>query len=158
MTQVIAIKPAGQWDALACCDEITLDSDGRHRRRAMMTTQRGMSFLLDQPHAMVLHDGDGLLLDDGRIVRVVAAPEELVEVAAADAHELARLAWHLGNRHVDVQIVGERLRLRRDHVLEAMLEKLGATLTPVAAPFEPERGAYENHGHAAHRHENEHGA
>ena len=62
-------------------------------------------------------------------------------------HELARLAWHLGNRHTDVQVIGERLRIRRDHVLEEMLRRLGARLTPVEAPFEPERGAYEHHAH-----------
>jgi urease accessory protein len=95
---------------------------------------------------VALHDGDGLVLDNGSIVRVTGKPEPLVEVAAADARALARLAWHLGNRHTDVQLVGDRLRIRRDHVLEAMLRELGATLTPIEAPFDPEPGAY-GHGH-----------
>ena len=90
----------------------------------------------------LLRDGDGLVLDDGTLVRVDGKPEPLFEVAAANASELARLAWHLGNRHTDVQISGETLRIRRDHVLEAMLIGLGARLTPIEAPFDPEGGAY----------------
>ena len=72
------------------------------------------------------------MLDDGGIVRIVGRPEPLIEIAAADSHELARLAWHIGNRHIDVQIVGDRLRIRRDHVIEDMLRGLGARLAPVS--------------------------
>lgn len=156
MTQVDAIKPAGQWDTGEACDHVMLDADARHRRRAVFTTRGGREFLLDMPRAIVLHADDGLLLDDGSIVRVVAEPEPLIEIAAVDAQALARLAWHLGNRHTEVQVVGERLRIRRDHVLEQMLVQLGAALVPVEAPFEPERGAY-HHGHAAHHHRHDHG-
>jgi urease accessory protein len=78
-------------------------------------------------------------------VRVAGKLEPLVEIAAASAHDLARLAWHLGNRHTDVQVVGEKLRIRRDHVLEDMLRGLGATLIPLEAPFDPEPGAYGQH-------------
>ncbi len=81
------------------------------------------------------------------MVRVAGKPELLVEIAAGNAGELARFAWHLGNRHTDVQIVGNRLRIRRDHVLEAMLRGLGARLTEIEAPFDPEPGAYGHHGH-----------
>ena len=88
-----------------------------------------------------------MLLDDGAIVRVAGHAEPLMEIAAADAHELARLAWHIGNRHVDVQIVGDRLRIRRDHVIEDMLRGLGAVLRPVEAPFDPEHGAYDHGDH-----------
>jgi urease accessory protein len=123
-----------------------LDADERHCRRVVLKGERGTSFLLDLPHTVALHDGDGLVLDDGAIVRVEGKPEFLVEIAAANASELARLAWHLGNRHTDVQVIGERLRIRRDHVLEQMLVRLGARLSPVEAPFEPEHGAY-SHGH-----------
>jgi urease accessory protein len=128
-------------------DEVVLTADERHRRRVVLTGARGTSFLLDLPRATVLRHGDGLLLDDGSIVRVVGKPEPLLEISAASAAELARLAWHIGNRHTDVQIVGERLRIRRDHVLEEMLCGLGARLAPVEAPFEPESGAYHQHGH-----------
>ena len=124
-----------------------LDADERHRRRTVLTGERGTIFLLDLPHATALRDGDGLVLDDGAIVRVAGRPEPLVEIAAASPHELARFAWHIGNRHTDVQVVGGNLRIRRDHVLEAMLRGLGARLTPVEAPFDPEPGAYHGHGH-----------
>jgi len=93
------------------------------------------------------------VLDDGNFVAVVAKPEPLIEIAAEDAERtatMARLAWHLGNRHTELQIVGDKLRMRRDHVLEEMLVGLGARLTPIEAPFEPERGAYE-HGHGGKR-------
>ena len=84
-----------------------------------------------------MRDGDGLVLDDGSIVLVAGKPEPLVEILAAQQADLVRLAWHIGNRHTDVQIVGDRLRIRRDHVLEDMLRGLGAQLTPVDAPFDP---------------------
>jgi urease accessory protein len=87
------------------------------------------------------------VLDDGSVIRVTGKPEPLVEIAAASAHELARLAWHIGNRHTDVQVVGDKLRIRRDHVLEDMLRGLGAELSPVEAPFDPEPGAYQGHLH-----------
>jgi len=87
------------------------------------------------------------VLEDGSIVRVDGKPEQLVEISAANAQELARLAWHLGNRHTDVEIAGDKLRIRRDHVLEAMLRGLGATLTELEAPFHPEAGAYGRHDH-----------
>ena len=96
----------------------------------MLTGEQGTTFLLDLPHVVPLRDGDGLMLDDGAIIRVTSRPEPLVEIAAANGHDLARLAWHIGNRHVDVQVVGERLRIRRDHVIEDMLRGLGAILTP----------------------------
>jgi urease accessory protein len=156
MTRVIAIKPAGQWHS-GDVDQIALDADERHRRRAVLTGECGTTFLLDLPRATVLHDGDGLVLDDGRVVRVVSRPEPLVEIAAAAPHDLARLAWHLGNRHTEVQVAGERLRIRRDHVLEQMLVKLGARLDVIEAPFEPERGAYDHaHGDGSHDHGRDH--
>jgi urease accessory protein len=141
---------AGAWRAAEASDRVVLDADERYRRRVVMTGERGGRFLLDLPEATALRDGDGLLLDDGTIVAVVARPEPLIEIAAEGVAEqtavMARLAWHLGNRHTEVQIVGDRLRMRRDHVLEDMLIGLGAVLTPIEAPFEPERGAY-GHGH-----------
>ena len=98
----------------------------------------------------MLKDGDGLVLDDGAIVQVVGQPEPLLELGMRTPLALVRLAWHLGNRHTDVQISGERLRIRRDHVLEDMAAGLGATVTPVEAPFDPEAGA--PHGHEHHDH------
>ena len=151
------VQQAGSWDERAAIDAVVLDFEERYRRRAVLTGERGTKFLLSLPRATLLRDGDGLRLEDGTIVRVVGRAEPLVEIAAADAHALARLAWHLGNRHTDVQVIGEKLRIRRDHVLEAMLTRLGATLTAIEAPFDPERGAYEGgHGHG-HRHDHEPG-
>src|SRR3984885_2283007 len=139
------IKAAGHWDEAKAVDAVALDAPDRLRRRVMLSGERGTKFLLDLPQATALRDGDGLVLDDGTIVRVIGRPELLIEIAAANGHDLARLAWHIGNRHFDVQIVGERLRIRRDHVIEEMLRGLGARLTPVEAPFDPERGAYDHH-------------
>jgi urease accessory protein len=137
---------AGAWRAAEASDHVALDADERYRRRIVMTGEHGGKFLLDLPEATALRDGDALLLDDGAIVAVVARPEPLIEIAAAGAAEqtaiMARLAWHLGNRHAEVEIVGDKLRIRCDHVLAEMLIGLGAVLTPIEAPFEPERGAY----------------
>jgi urease accessory protein len=150
MHRVAEIIPAGYWKKADALDAVVLDADERHRRRVVLQGERGTAFLLDFPHAVTLHDGDGLMLDNGAIVRVDGKAEPLVEISAANAIELTRLAWHLGNRHTDVQIAGDRLRIRRDHVLEEMLARLGAGLTPIDAPFEPEHGAY---GHSHHSHD-----
>ena len=150
MQRAVSVRPAGQWDETVATDLVTLDSSERYRRRIALTGEHGLSFLLDLAQATVLHDGDGLVLDDGRIVRVTGGREPLVEITARTGSELARLAWHVGNRHIDVQIVNGRLRIRRDHVIEAMLAALGAKLTPLSAVFEPEPGAYaDSHDDAA---------
>jgi urease accessory protein len=141
------IKTVGTWNLAQAIDRVVLDADERHRRRITLTGESGTVFLLDLPHATALKDGDGLVLEDGSIVRVAGKLEPLVEIAAASPHELARLAWHIGNRHTDVQIVGDALRIRRDHVLEEMLRGLGARLTPIEAAFDPEHGAYGHHHH-----------
>jgi urease accessory protein len=150
MKRASQVARAGAWRAADAIDRVVLDADERHRRRVVLTAEAGTKFLLDLADVTALRDGDGLVLDDGTIVAVVAKPEPLVEIAAKDAADLARLAWHLGNRHAELQVVGDRLRMRRDRVLEDMLAGLGAQLTPIEAPFEPERGAYE-HGHGADR-------
>jgi urease accessory protein len=156
MKRAYEVKAAGHWDKDSAVDSVILNADERHRRRVVLNGERGTKFLLDLPQATALHDGDGLVLDDGAMVRIVGRPEPLIEIAAADPHALARLAWHIGNRHVDVEIAGDRLRIRRDHVIEEMLRGLGARLAPVEAPFHPERGAYD-HGHShEHSHERSH--
>ncbi|CAL8969602.1 Urease accessory protein UreE 1 [Rhodoplanes serenus] len=156
MPRAIAVLPAGDVADGMVVDRVVLDADDRHRRRVAMTGEGGTAFLLDLPRAVALRDGDGLRLEDGRIVRVVARPEPLVEITAESPDGLARLAWHIGNRHTAMQVAGGRLRIRRDHVLEAMLRGLGATLAAIEAPFDPEAGAYDHapseHAHAAHGH------
>lgn len=156
MIRIEKIHEAGNWQG-AAADRITLDREDRHRRRAVLTGENGLTFLLDESSAVYLHHGDGLELEDGRIVEVRAEPEELVEIGARDAAHLVKIAWHLGNRHLPTQLMGDTLRIRRDHVIEDMVEKLGGTLTPLSAPFDPEGGAY-GHGQAhGHDHGHSHG-
>ena len=139
-------------------DSVTLAWDDRWRRRGRLATDAGGAILLDLPETTELADGDALILEDERRVAVRAAAEPLTEVRGEDATHLARLAWHLGNRHLPVQIEAARLLIRRDHVLEDMLARLGAALAPVEAPFRPEGGAYGHgrthaHAHAPHAHD-----
>ncbi len=150
MKKVVEIKPREEWTGSAT-DFVVLDAQDRHRRRIVFVGERGATYLLDMPRPAQLRDGDGLLLEDGSLVRVVGKAERLLEISASSPAHLARFAWHLGNRHIEVQIVGEILRIRSDHVLEDMLSGLGARLRRVEAIFEPEGGAYDTHGHG-HQH------
>ena len=166
MLRATALRRKGDWSG-AAADTVVLDFDHRHRRRLAMTGTGGLEFLLDLAEAEALADGDGLVLDDGRLVAVTAAAEPLVEVTCDDTGHLVRVAWHLGNRHLPTELLGDRLRIRRDHVIEDMLVKLGATVSHVSAPFNPEGGAYghgrthghdhgddhdHHHGHGSHSH------
>ena len=137
-------------------DRVLLDFDARYRRRTTMRSEAGLEFLLDLARAQRLRHGDLLLLEDGRRVRVEAAPEDLAEIHSPQIGGLARLAWHLGNRHLPVMLFAEKILIRRDHVIEAMVRGLGGTVTPVHAPFDPEQGAYAG-GHP-HAHEGDDGA
>ena len=112
-----------------------------------MTSDGGLSFLLDLAATTTLKDGDALLLDDGRLVEVKAEPEDLLEIRGRDPLHLMTLAWHLGNRHLAAQIEPERIVIRRDSVIAHMLEHQGARLRKVHEPFNPESGAYVAHGH-----------
>ena len=138
MKRVSAIKAAGDWAAASAIDRVVLDAGDRQRRRIVLKGEQGTEFLLDFAKPVLLRDGDGLVLDDGSIVLVTGAPESLIEVSAGSALDTVRLAWHLGNRHTDVQVIGSNIRIRHDHVLEEMLRGLGATLKPLDAPFDPE--------------------
>lgn len=129
-------------------DSVVLDFDDRHRRRVALTGTRGLAFVLDLNEAVALRGGDALVLDDGRLIEVVAAPEPLLEIRGVDALHLVRLGWHLGNRHLPTQIMPRALRIRRDHVIEDMVLGLGARVVEIEAPFDPEGGAYNTSGHA----------
>lgn len=134
----------------AAFDRVVLDYRDRFLRRRRLTTQAGAALVVDLAEAVSLEDGDALLLGDGRSVAVEAAAEPLVEATAAAPGELARLAWHVGNRHTPAEIRADALRVQRDHVIEDMLTRLGARLRPLMAPFRPEGGAYghgRTHGH-----------
>jgi urease accessory protein len=147
-TQVL---PAGTWNAAHEVDRVLLDYDDRHRRRIVLHAERGTEILVDLPRATHLRDGDGLSLDAGGVVRICARQEKLLEIHAHDDGELVRIAWHLGNRHLPVQVLGDRLRIRADHVIEEMVEGLGGHVEPIEAPFDPETGAYTG-GHHHHDH------
>jgi urease accessory protein len=151
MLRATEVKRAGTW-ATPAADFVVLDCEARRRRRHAFVAKGGLAFLLDLPAAVYLRDGDGLALEDGRIVAVKAATEPLLEIRCADATELSRVAWHLGNRHLPTEIRRDRLRIRPDHVIADMARGLGASVVAVEAPFDPEGGAYD-HGRAPdHRH------
>ena len=143
---ITGVAPAGRW-AGPPADMVVLDYDGRHRRRIVLTGLSGAHYLLDLAEAMHLRDGDGLELAGGGMVQVVAKAEPLLEVRAESAEALVRLAWHLGNRHLAAQVFADRILIRRDHVIAHMLEHQGATVREVEAIFDPEGGAYHDHGH-----------
>ena len=155
MLRATRILPAGIWHGKPA-DIVRLDYDHRTRRRISLTGVGGLSFLLDLAKVPVLYAGDGIRLEDGRIVAVEAAPEHLLEIACRDDRALARIAWHLGNRHLATEI-GERvIHIRYDHVIADMVRGLGAEVRAVERPFNPEGGAYGHgavHGHSHHHHE-----
>jgi urease accessory protein len=135
-------RPAGHWPKERATDSVTLDFEARHRRRIRLSTDQGEDVLLDLPKAIAMADGDALQLEDGRLLRVRAAAEPVVEVRHKDPNQLMRVAWHLGNRHLPTEIRDQTLRIRPDHVIEEMLHRFGAELVKVQAPFQPEGGAY----------------
>ena len=144
------VLAAGTWEAGREVDSVSLDYDRRFRRRILLATEGGREVLLDLPQAVRLRHGDGVVLEDGGIVRVVARAEPLLEIHAHEDGDLVRIAWHLGNRHLPVQIIGEHLRIRADHVIEEMVELLGGHVDHVQAPFDPEAGAYAGGHHHHH--------
>jgi urease accessory protein len=164
-SRVIDVLEPGAWSGPPA-DHVTLSYDDRHRRRITLTGDHGVRALLDLPHAILLVGGSGLRLEDGRILEVRAQTEPLLEVRAQDTASLLRLAWHIGNRHLSAQIEPDRILIRLDHVIASMLAGLGARVTEIEAPFDPEGGAYggrhtahdDGHGHghdhtAPHDHE-----
>jgi urease accessory protein len=148
------IIAAGTWTGRPA-GVVRLDFDRRTRRRMAMMTDGGLAFLLDLAKTPSLRAGDGIRLEDGRIVAVEAAPERLLEIACTDARALARVAWHLGNRHLATEIGERALHIRADHVIADMARGLGAEVRQVDRPFNPEGGAYGHgavQGHAHHHH------
>ena len=148
MQRAVRVERAGTW-SVACADRVVLDFDQRHRRRITMRGEGGLKFLLDLEETARLCHGDALVLEDGRRIAVAAAAESLAEIRARDVHHLVRVAWHLGNRHLPTMIDGERLLIRRDHVIEDMARQLGASVVHIEGRFEPEGGAYAD-GHGLH--------
>jgi urease accessory protein len=150
MIRAIRVEKSGARHGLIE-DDVLLDFDSRWRRRIAMTGAGGTQFLLDLQTPTRLADGDALILEDGRRVRVKAAAEPLAEIRCDDLRHLVRVAWHLGNRHLPTMLDGDRLLIRADHVIEEMARGLGARVTKIDAPFNPEGGAYAG-GHGHHHH------
>jgi len=150
MRRAVAVYLHGQWPEDRMVDTVTLAYLDRHRRRIRLVSDSGAAFLLDLSRAQHFAEGDGLELDSGGYLRVCAAMEPVLEIETADRANLLRIAWHLGNRHLPLQVVGDRLRIREDHVIAEMLSGLGGRITRLEAPFDPEFGAYAGapHHHA----------
>jgi urease accessory protein len=148
--RAVSVVPAGSASG-DVAGKAVLPHDERHlRRRAIELAEgavEGGKVLVDLPEPVTLADGDRLVLEDGRQIEIAAAPEELYDIRAKDSVHLAELAWHIGNRHLAAAIEASRILILRDHVIKAMLEGLGATVTDVVEPFSPVRGAYSGHGH-----------
>jgi urease accessory protein len=143
MRRAIKVVPAGTWSTDCAGGTVTLTFENRHRRRIRLTDDAGEPFLLDLTTTALLCDGDGLLLEDGSCLGVLAAPEEVVDILPASQAEAARIAWHIGNRHIPLQVLPTGgLRIRDDPVLIQMLAGLGAVTHRWLAPFTPEPGAY----------------
>jgi urease accessory protein len=146
-------------------DTVTLDHEGRNRRRIALKGDAGLDFLLDLDKATVLNDGDAVKLEDGRLVQVKAAPQRLLEVRAENPLRLLKVAYHVGNRHTPAEVTADAIYIEDDHVLAEMVRGQGCTATVVMRPFHPERGAYEHdcghdhshgHGHGHHHHDHSH--
>jgi urease accessory protein len=139
-----------QFDGLIV-GTVTLDFDHRRRRRMTLHTDDGISFLLNLSKVKTLRDGNILLLQDGTGVLVTAKDEPVLDIICSDIEHLVRISWHLGNRHLPTELMGDKLRIRQDHVIEDMVRNLGADTQRLDAPFNPEGGAYghgETEGHS----------
>jgi urease accessory protein len=142
MRRAIAVHTRGHWPDEAAVDTVTLAFLDRHRRRIRLVTDSGSPFRLDLARTQHMSEGDGLELDNGSYIRVRAAVEPVIEIAAPTASDLLRIAWHIGNRRLPLQALEHRLRIRADHVIAAMVEGLGGQIVWRDAPFDPEVGAY----------------
>jgi len=137
-------------------DTITLDETDRRRRRLLLESDGGIEIMLDLPAVRLLRDGDLLVLDDGRLVRVIAEGEALYEVRGQDARAMLTLVWHLGNRHLPTEVRENHVRIRADSVIRTMLIGLGARVSEVRDGFDPEGGAYGATDAPGHSHSDEH--
>jgi urease accessory protein len=158
MQRAISVLGPAERGNRPVIDTVILDYAQRSAQKIAVTGIKGGSFEIELAEPARLRTDDLLVLDDGGLVEVVAAPEALIEARAADLPSLARLAWHLGDRHLPVQLLPNRIRARRDASVEHLLKSLGAKLSMIEAPFEPEGGAYaSSHGHThGHGHDHAH--
>ena len=152
MPRATSVTTAGHRHDRPVVDTVILDYAQRSAQKITVTGGKGGRIEIDLPRPQRLRTDDLLVLDDGTLVEVVAAAEPLLEARATDVAGLSRLAWHLGDRHVAAQLLPNRIRVRRDPAIEALLVQLGAKVASIDAPFEPEGGAYA----AAQGHEHDH--
>jgi urease accessory protein len=131
-------------------DLVVLSHDERHLRRRVLTTVHDETVLVDLAEPTRMRHGQRLVLEDGRHIEVIAAEEPLYEITASDPAILARVAWHIGNRHARSEVDGDAILIARDHVLKDMLTGLGATVVEVSRPFNPQVPALHGvpHSHA----------
>src|SRR5262249_51122397 len=150
MRRAIAVYRRGYWPEGTAAGSVTLAYLDRHRRRIRLVAASGATFLPDLARAYHRAEGDGRELDSGVYLCARAAPEPVFEIEATDRATMLRIAWHLGNRHLPLQVAGERLRIRADHVIADMVTGLGGRIVRLEAPFDPEFGAYAGtlHHHA----------
>ena len=132
---------------------VTLDYEGRFLRRKRLVTNTGEPFLVELPETVSLSSTDGFLLDDNRVIAIKAKPEMLFKVKHAN---LPRIAWHIGNRHAPCQVGCDHLLIKEDHVMEGLLNLLGADIEKLEAPFIPEGGAYGHSRTHSHSHNHSH--
>ena len=159
MPRASSVIAAGHRHNRPVADTVILDYAQRNAQKLTITGAKGSVIDIDLHQPVLLRTDDLLVLDDGTLVEVVAASEPLIEARLADVAGLARLVWHLGDRHVPVQILPNRVRARRDNAIESLLASLGAELVMIEAPFEPEGGAYAQQSNAAcdhHDHDHDH--
>ena len=154
MLRAKTIVASGDWSGQPA-DSVVLEFEQRYRRHAELTTVGGLEVEVDLDQPAMLRGGDGLRLEDGRIVEVLAAPESLIEIRA-EPLTLIRIALSLGNAHALVEATAKALRIRRDPDIEATALALGARLTPLTAPFNPEGVDYATGAAHAHDHDHEH--
>ncbi|WP_455872527.1 urease accessory protein UreE [Rhizobium yanglingense] len=157
MQRVTSYLPAGTPSSNPI-GKVVLPHDLRHLRRKLLHLDNGDMVMLDLKEPVLFASGDMLVLEDGELIEIEAADEKLFEIRGRDRLHLIELAWHLGNRHLGAQIEEERILILRDHVIRSMLEGLGATVSEVAEPFQPARGAYHSHGSHSHGHDHGHHA
>ncbi|AZO40645.1 urease accessory protein UreE [Mesorhizobium sp. M7D.F.Ca.US.005.01.1.1] len=154
--RAISVLTPGNAGTIMPSGQAVLAHDERHLRRRAIELADGSKVLVDLPEPVALNDGDRLVLEDGGHIEIIAAPEDVYDIRARDGVHLAELAWHIGNRHLAASIEAGRILVLRDHVIKAMLEGLGATVTDVSEPFKPVRGAYSGHGGQSYDHGHAH--
>ena len=147
MLRAIQHNLSGLWPEHKAYASITLEFEARHRRRLRLDLDNGEEVLLDLNKAVAMSGGDGLLMENGQWIKVIAASEPVLKISTKDRGLFVRLAWHLGNRHVAADIRDDSIVIKPDHVLKEMLQGLGAVVEEISDPFQPEGGAYSEHNH-----------